>query len=87
LKALAKELGVPVVALCQLNREADGAEPRLSHLRESGAIEQDADIVLFLHRDDADKTAATLIVAKHRHGDTGKIRLRWVPERTRFEDN
>jgi len=51
LKAIAKELGIPVIALCQVNREADGAEPRLSHLRYSGSIEQDADGVIFLHRD------------------------------------
>ncbi len=86
LKSLAKELNVPVLALCQLNREADAAEPRLSHLRESGSIEQDADIVLFIHRDKQDATEARLIIAKHRHGDTGAVALRWVPERTRFDD-
>ena len=77
LKSLAKELSVPVLAFCQLNREADGCEPRLSHLRDSGSIEQDADVVLFIHRDDTDKTVAKLIVAKHRHGDTGTIALAW----------
>lgn len=86
LKALAKELSCPVLALCQLNREADGYEPRLSHLRDSGSIEQDADIVLFVHRDDTDKSAARLIVAKHRHGDTGSIPLIWDAARTRYED-
>lgn len=89
LKALAKELSIPVLALCQLNREADGNEPRLSHLRESGAIEQDADLVLFIHRDaeKAGNTDAKLIVAKHRHGETGRLSLTWIPDRTRFEDS
>lgn len=85
LKALAKELTVPVVALAQLNREADGAAPKLSHLRESGCIEQDADIVWLLHRDDVRAETATLIVAKHRHGDTGRLTLRWSSTRLRFE--
>jgi replicative DNA helicase len=84
LKSLAKELAAPVLALSQLNREADGAEPRLCHLRESGAIEQDSDVVLFLHPKDA--RTAKLIIAKHRHGDTGAISLRWIPDRTRYED-
>jgi replicative DNA helicase len=86
LKALAKELSVPVLSLSQLNREADGNEPRLSHLRDSGSIEQDADVVLFIHREDEDKTAAKLIVAKHRHGDTGVVHLAWDAARTRYED-
>lgn len=83
LKALAKELPLPVLALCQLNREADGKEPVLSHLRESGAIEQDADIVLFIHHDE---DGAKLIIAKHRHGATGSEPLVWIPSRTRFAD-
>ncbi len=70
-----------VLALCQLNREAEVGEPRLSHLRESGSIEQDADIVLFLHLERS-ATAARLIIAKHRHGEEGTLDLRWVPERT-----
>ncbi len=86
LKALAKELSVPVLALAQLNREADGNEPRLSHLRDSGSIEQDADIVLFIHRDEDEKEAAKLICAKHRHGDTGTIQLIWDAPRTRYVD-
>ena len=85
LKRLAKELVVPVLALCQLNREADRTEPRLAHLRESGAIEQDADLITFLHRPDSD-ARTTLIVAKHRHGETGKMELAWLPEETRFDD-
>lgn len=87
LKALAKELGVPVLALCQLNREAERAEPRLSNLRESGAIEQDADMVLFLHRDEQDAGKAHLIVAKHRYGETGRFELQWIAEETRFDES
>jgi replicative DNA helicase len=83
LKAMAKELAVPVLALCQLNREADGNEPRLSHLRDSGSVEQDADCVLFLHRKTDSET--TLVIAKHRHAATGSVNLRWVPARTRFD--
>jgi replicative DNA helicase len=86
LKSLAKEVGVPVLALCQLNREADVAEPKLSHLRESGNIEQDADCVMFLHRDRPEIRDCSLIIAKHRHSSTGAINLRWIPERTLFED-
>ncbi len=85
LKLLAKELSIPVVALAQLNRSIenrDSKEPRLSDLRESGAIEQDADIVMFLdrpadYRRDADPTEATLAVAKNRSGKRGKVRLNW----------
>ena len=92
LKELAKELCIPVLALCQLNREADGEEPRLSHLRESGAIEQDADMVLLLHHPEREqsksgnqkKRIAYLIIGKHRHGETGRIKLQWHPSETRF---
>lgn len=82
LKAAAKSLGVPVLCLAQLNRAADtGEEPRLSHLRESGAIEQDADVVMFIHRAEQagmkESDAATLIVAKQRSGPTGRIDLAW----------
>lgn len=86
LKALAKELRIPVLALAQLNREADGTEPRLSHLRDSGSVEQDADVVLFLHRDGDAQGEAKLIIAKHRHGQTGRITLDWHGTRTRFTD-
>jgi replicative DNA helicase len=85
LKAMAKELNVPVLALCQLNRDADGQEPRLSQLRDSGSIEQDADIVLFIHADKPDTSERTLIVAKHRHGDVGKLSLVWNKARLRFD--
>jgi replicative DNA helicase len=84
LKSLGREMQVPVLALHQLNREADkGGEPKLSHLRESGAVEQDADVVLFLHQD---KTTTKLIIAKHRHGQRGSIELDWHGLTTRFTD-
>jgi len=95
LKGLAKELQVPVLVLAQLNRQAEQANqlPRLSHLRESGAIEQDADIVMLLHRERDVESArggeegheAKIIVAKHRNGPTGVVTLRFVPKWTRFE--
>ena len=93
LKIMAKELNVPVVCLSQLSRaneKRDDKRPMLSDLRESGAIEQDADIVLFLYRDDyynedSEKhNIAECIVAKNRHGETGKVELRWMPEYTQF---
>jgi replicative DNA helicase len=86
LKRLAKEINIPVIALCQLNREADGSEPRLSHLRESGSIEQDADVVLFLHRLEPGGNEFKLIVGKHRHGDTGALTITFDGKRTRFDD-
>lgn len=91
LKAAAKELGVPVVALAQLNRAVEQGrekEPTLGNLRESGALEQDADVVLFVHRPDGQSVAkegdAHLIVAKNRTGPTGTVHLRWFPSQTRF---
>ena len=93
LKVMAKELNVPVLCLSQLSRaneKRDDKRPILSDLRESGAIEQDADIVLFLYRDDyynedSEKhNIAECIVAKNRHGETGKVELRWMPEYTMF---
>ncbi len=93
LKIMAKELNVPVVCLSQLSRaneKRDDKRPQLSDLRESGAIEQDADIVMFLYRDDyynedSEKhNIAECIVAKNRHGETGKVELRWMPEYTQF---
>ena len=89
LKIMAKELDVPVIALSQLRR-IQTKEPQLSDLRESGAIEQDADIVMFLYRDDyykedsEKKNIAECIVAKNRHGEAGKVPLRWMPEYTTF---
>ena len=88
LKALAKELNIPVVAAAQLNRsvEARGTkQPQLSDLRESGSIEQDADVVMFLHRpDDENKSEVILTIAKHRNGPIGTIPLYFRGERTKF---
>src|SRR3954453_21025429 len=94
LKLLAKELDIPVVALSQLNRDPErreGAKPQLSNLRESGALEQDADVVMFIHREkDEDghwvKGEAELIVAKHRNGPTGTIKLAFSDELIRFRN-
>ena len=95
LKIMAKELNVPVICLSQLSRANESRQdkrPMLSDLRESGAIEQDADIVMFLYRDDyyhedsPDKNVAECIVAKNRHGETGKIILQWLPQFTTFSD-
>ena len=93
LKIMAKELNVPVLCLSQLSRANESRQdkrPMLSDLRESGAIEQDADIVLFLYRegyynkDTENPNLAECIVAKNRHGETGKVELRWMPEYTTF---
>lgn len=94
LKALARELGVPVVALAQLNRDVVSREdhrPRMSDLRESGALEQDADVVMLLHREHyyspttANEGVADLIVAKQRNGPVGDVLLRFFPQHMRFE--
>ena len=93
LKIMAKELQVPVLCLSQLSRANEKREdkrPMLSDLRESGAIEQDADIVMFLYRDDyynedsEKRNIAECIITKNRHGETGKVPLRWMPEYTAF---
>jgi replicative DNA helicase len=90
LKMLAKEIEIPVVAVSQLNRDPERRQdkrPQLSDLRESGALEQDADVVMFIHRDDADpskKGLADLIVAKHRNGPTDTIPLTFLPHLTQF---
>ena len=93
LKIMAKELQVPVLCLSQLSRANEKREdkrPMLSDLRESGSIEQDADIVLFIYRDDyynaesEKRNIAECIVAKNRHGETGKVELRWMPDYTTF---
>ncbi len=95
LKILAKELNVPVVALSQLSRAPEARSdhrPILSDLRESGAIEQDADIVMFLYRDDyynpdtEKKNVAECIIAKHRNGSTGTIELQWIGQFTKFRN-
>lgn len=104
LKALAKEIGVPVIALSQLNRAVEsrpkagkGRMPQMSDLRESGSIEQDADIIGFVYRDEQyhddsysnpdEVGKADLKIAKHRNGETGKIELTWVGQYTRFENH
>jgi replicative DNA helicase len=89
LKQLAKRFEIPVVALSQLNRAGDGGEPQLSNLRESGAIEQDADIVLMLHRpgyydQTADEREARILIRKQRNGPTGCVTLHWEQRFTRF---
>lgn len=85
LKILAKELDVPLLALCQLNREADTETPKLKNLRDSGSIEQDADVVMFLHRQ-GDDGPTKLIIPKHRHGVIGSMEIQWNPKRMSYED-
>ena len=98
LKALAKELKVPVVVLAQLNRGPEtraGKEagiPRMSDLRESGSIEQDADVVMFIHREGyydpetADKNVGEIIIAKQRNGPLGTVKVAWLSEYTTYTD-
>ena len=92
LKALARELDVPVLALSQVRRETEGKLPTLADLRESGSIEQDADVVMFLHRErgtdeNLNERETDLIVAKQRNGPVGKINLTFFPEYTTFESH
>jgi replicative DNA helicase len=94
LKGLAKDLKLPIIAISQLNRGLEKREektPQLSDLRESGAIEQDADLVLFIHREEmfnpeGEKGKAQIIVGKNRHGATGNVPMTFIKEYTRFEN-
>ena len=98
LKQLAKELDIPIIALSQLNRSVEtraaddklGKRPQLSDLRESGAIEQDADVVMFLYRDDyynpesEKRGIAEVLIRKQRNGPIGNVELAWLAEYTKF---
>jgi replicative DNA helicase len=98
IKAVARELNIPVIALSQLNRASegrDGHRPRMSDLRESGSIEQDADVIMLLHREDyyrmaepdfAPDNIAEIIIAKQRNGPTGTVKLTFINKTTRFEN-
>jgi replicative DNA helicase len=97
-KSVARELNIPVICLSQLNRASegrDGHRPRMSDLRESGSIEQDADVIMLLHREDYYKMSepdfqpdniAEVIIAKQRNGPTGTIKLTFLNRTTRFEN-
>ena len=93
LKSLARELAIPVVALCQVSRDSEGKEPTLANLRDSGSIEQDADVVMFIHRErraaDDDGNGgidAKILLAKQRNGPIGNIDLVFLPQYAKFEN-
>ncbi|WP_455382651.1 replicative DNA helicase [Salinispira pacifica] len=94
LKALARELDIPIVALSQVSRDSEGKRPTLANIRESGSIEQDADVVVFLHRErgvekgvepESNVIETELIVAKQRNGPVGTIKIAFLPQYTKFE--
>ncbi|WP_319561617.1 replicative DNA helicase [Marispirochaeta sp.] len=93
LKSLARELDIPIICLSQVGRQSEGKAPSLADLRESGSIEQDADVVMFLHRDrgekegtqDVNNVETELIVAKQRNGPVGTIKVAFIPKFTKFE--
>jgi len=89
IKRIAMELKIPVIALAQLNRQStnrDEKRPRLSDLRESGAIEQDASQVIAIYHDPDDRGFAEFLVLKNRNGPVGSVRMRWLDTYTRFAD-
>ena len=85
LKALARELALPVIALSQVRRETEGKKPTLADLRESGSIEQDADVVIFIHTEDLKAEVREISVAKQRNGPVGDIQLSFLSRYTKFE--
>ena len=94
LKSLARELNIPVVALSQVRRDSEGKEPTLADLRESGSIEQDADVVMFIHRERQKNSSeeviqaipTQLIVSKQRNGPIGNVDIVFLPSYTKFEN-
>lgn len=84
LKLLSLELDIPIIALCQLNRNASNSEPGLADLRESGSLEQDADNIIFLYKEDSESDEITLKLAKQRAGQTGKVKLKFKKETSNF---
>ena len=86
LKLMSLELDIPIIALCQLNRNANTGEPTLADLRESGSLEQDADNIIFIYRENENDIETTLKLAKQRAGDTGKIKVRFDKQTSTFRN-